>query len=186
MSCSTSKSSLQSQKNPKLLKVLNCGKNGTTLPVTVSSSAGKTKLASSGSTKRCPVLRKCSQVEAVYTGKVDLKINLHTVKVENETSRVDIVRRLQSVGIPIKGCQPALCGYTIATPQNQQIFNQPMFQSSVALMKNLETLKMFEIETRNLVNLNIQNDIKMQKLLNSKVCQMSFLVFTVTIFNFNV
>jgi hypothetical protein len=89
------------------------------------------------------------------------------VVIENETSHVDILQRIQAVGIP-KTYNSTLCSYS-TTATYQQKLNQPIFQSSVVLMKNLETLKNLEIETRNLLSHKVEKDKKMQKLLNSKV-----------------
>jgi hypothetical protein len=89
------------------------------------------------------------------------------VVIENETSHVDILQRIQAVGIP-KTYTSTLCSYS-TTATYQQKLNQPIFQSSVVLMKNLETLKNLEIETRNLLSHKVEKDKKMQKLLNSKV-----------------
>ncbi|XP_057380954.1 uncharacterized protein LOC130703518 [Daphnia carinata] len=164
------KDPLQSRTKKKLkpVKVFNGGKRGTILPVSESQSTGKTKSLSSGLSKRCSSLGKCSQVEAVHTTKFNQKIGSQIVRIEDETSDVDIVQRLHTFGIPIATIHPALCGHTVASPQNQQM-NQPVFQTSAALMKNLEALKRFEIETRKLVNLKMEKDMKVQKFVNAKV-----------------
>lgn len=171
MSHIPSKDSLQSRtkKKVKPVKVFSDGKSGTILPVIESQSTGKTKSLSSGSQKRRLFFGKCSQVEAVHTAKFNRKISSQTIRIENETSSVDIVQRMQTFGIPTASYQPALCGHIVATPQSQQTINQPMFQTSVALMKNLETLKIFEIETRKLVNLKMEKDIRVQKSVNAKI-----------------
>ncbi|KAI9555997.1 hypothetical protein GHT06_018555 [Daphnia sinensis] len=75
---------------------------------------------------------------------------------------------MHTFGIPIASIHPTLCSHTVASQQCQQI-SQPMFQTSAALMKNLETLKTFEIETRKLVNLKMEKEMRVQKSVNAKI-----------------
>jgi hypothetical protein len=131
------------------------------------SEIGKSKSLSSEARKGFLSVKQFPQVEILNPANVSSKINSPTVKIENETSHVDILQRVQAVGVP-KTYSSTLCNFLVATT-NQQKLNQPIFQSSVVLMKNLETLKNLEIETRNLLSSNVEKDKKIQKLLNYKV-----------------
>lgn len=158
-----SKDSSQQLRNSGTVKVLKKGANGT-VPL---DKVGKNKLFSSDTKKKFSSVKKRSHVEILNTSNAKSKINSPIVVIENETSHVDILQRIQAVGIP-KTYNSTLCSYS-TTATYQQKLNQPIFQSSVVLMKNLETLKNLEIETRNLLSHKVEKDKKMQKLLNSKV-----------------
>ena len=160
----SSKDSSQHSRNIRTVKVVKVLKKSASV---TKSEIGKSKSLSSEARKGFLSVKQFPQIEILNPANVSSKINSPTVKIENETSHVDILQRVQAVGVP-KTYSSTLCNFLVATT-NQQKLNQPIFQSSVVLMKNLETLKNLEIETRNLLSSNVEKDKKIQKLLNYKV-----------------
>lgn len=123
--------------------------------------------------KRMPFMKKSSRVEVLDSAKVISKQNLPVIKIENETSCVNVLERIKYVaGLPQASCLTDLCSQKVKSVQNlhcQKNLNQPTFQTSVALMEDLDKLKHLEIETKSLLYLKIEKDKHIQNSLNKKV-----------------
>ncbi len=118
-------------------------------------------------------MKTSSRVEVLDSAKVISKQNLPVIEIENETSRVNVLERIKYVaGLPQASCLTDLCSQKVKSVQNLHCLkklNQPTFQTSVALMEDLDKLKHLEIETRGLLTLKIQKDKHIQNSLNKKV-----------------
>lgn len=122
--------------------------------------------------KKIPQFSKKTTVQIIDSSKVTKKNELPDVKIIDETTSVNVLERIKCAsGLPfIYSPLTTLRSDTksVQTFSFDNKLNQPQFQSSVVLMKDLDKLKSLEIETQCLL-LKAKKDIKWKKSQISKV-----------------
>lgn len=122
--------------------------------------------------KKIPPFSKRTTVQIIDSSKVMKGHKIPAVKIKDETTCVNVLERIKCAsGLPF--IEPPLPNLksdaiTVQTFSFESKLNQPQFQSSVVLMKDLEKLKTLEIETQSLL-LKAKKDVKWKKSLISKV-----------------
>ena len=130
------------------------------------------KVTSVRTKKKLPPSKKLSRanVEVLDSAKVTSKQSLPIVKIESETTHVNVLERIKYVaGISFPEELSKQGSKPFQHLNMEKKLHQPTFQSSVALMEDLDKLKHLEIETKSLLNLKVGNDKKLQNSVNKKV-----------------